>query len=69
MAGTFQATIGGKFAPLISLRDDDIDLDGIITAYNKAVTDTASKILGKEFGRKKPWITRDVLTSVMRGGT
>ena len=28
---------------------------------NKAVTDAASEILGKERRRKKPWVTRDVL--------
>ena len=39
MASTFQATIGGKFAPLINLRDDD----SMITTY----TDSASEIFGK----------------------
>ena len=61
VAGTFQATIGGTFAPLINLRDDDIDIDSMIITYNTAVTDTASEILGKECRRKKPLITRDVL--------
>ena len=61
MAGTFQATIGEKFALLIKLREDDIDIDNMITTYNTAVTDTASEILGKECHRKKPWVTRDVL--------
>ena len=31
VAGTFQATIGGKFAPLINLRDDDTDTDSMMT--------------------------------------
>ena len=60
VASTFQATIHtvGKFAPLIHLRDDDIDIN-MITIYNTAVTDTAIK---KECHRKKkPWVTRDVL--------
>ena len=30
-------------------------------AYNTAVTDAASEILGKERRRKKPWVTKDVL--------
>ncbi|MEW8548272.1 MAG: hypothetical protein AB2693_32610, partial [Candidatus Thiodiazotropha sp.] len=47
VAGTFSATIGGRFAPLINLRDDDMDIDSMITIYNTAVTDTASEILGK----------------------
>ena len=58
---TFQATIGGKFAPLIGLKDEDIDIDTKITAYNTAVTDAASEILGKERHRKKPWVTKYVL--------
>ena len=52
VACTFQATIGGKFAPLI---------DTMITTYNTEVTDAASKILEKERRRKKPWVTKDVL--------
>ena len=54
VACTFQATIGGKFAPLIGLSDEDMDMDTMITTYNTAVTDAASEILGKERRRKKP---------------
>ena len=61
MACTFQATIGGKFAPLIGLSDEDMDMDTMITTYNTAVTDAASEVLGKERRRKKPWVTKDVL--------
>ena len=40
---TFQAMIGGKFAPpLIGLSDEDMDMDTMITTYNTAVTDAAS---------------------------
>ena len=51
VACTFQATIGGKLASLIS--DEDMDIDTMITTYNTAVTDAASEILGKERRRKK----------------
>ena len=61
MACTFQATIGGKFVPLIGLSDEDMDIDTISTTYNTAVTDAASEILRKERRRKKPWVTKDVL--------
>ena len=61
VACTFQATIGGKFAPLIGLSDEDMDMDTMITTYNTAVTDAASDILGKERRRKKPWVTKDVV--------
>ena len=54
VACTFQATIGG-------LSDEDMDMDTMITTYNTTVTDAASKILGKERRRKKPWVTKYVL--------
>ena len=61
VACTFQATKSGKFAPLIGLSDEDMDIDTMITTCNTAVTDAASAILGKERRRKKPWVTKDVL--------
>ena len=61
VACTFQATIGGKFAQLIGLNDEDLGIYTMITTYNTAVTDGASEILGKERRRKKPWFTKDVL--------
>ena len=48
VACTFQATIGGKFAPLIGLRDEDMDINTMITTYNTVVTAAASEIFGKE---------------------
>ena len=62
VACTFQATICGKFTPLSGLRDKDMGINTMITTYNTAVTDAASEILGNEFRRKMPWVTRDVLT-------
>ena len=47
MACTFQATVGGKFAPLIGLQDDDMDIDGMIITYKTAMTVAASEILEK----------------------
>ena len=61
VACTFQATIGGKFAPLIGKIDADMNIDTMITTYNTAVTDAAREILGKERRKKKPRITKDVL--------
>ena len=61
VACTSQATICGKFTPLIGLRDKDMDINTMITTYNTAVTDAASEILGNECHRKMPWVTRDVL--------
>ena len=59
VACTFQATVGGKFAPLIGL--SDTNMDTMITTYNTAVTDATIEILGKECRRKKPWVNKDVL--------
>ena len=57
VACTFQATICGKFTPLISLRDEDMDITTMITTYNTAVTDAVSGILGNGCRRKMPWVT------------
>ena len=44
---TFQSMIGGKFPPLTVMNNEDTDLDSVITAFNTAVTETASEIHGK----------------------
>ena len=53
VACTFQATIGGKFAPLIALRHEDMAINTMITTYNTEVNDEAFEILGEERRRKK----------------
>ena len=55
---TFQATMGGRFAPLTILSNEDTDIDSMITTFNTAVTETA---LGKHRQKKKPWITAEIL--------
>ena len=45
--------IGGKFAPLTIMSSEDTDLDSMIAAFNTAVTETASEILGKHRQKKK----------------
>ena len=61
IAEAFEAMIGGKFAALTTLCDDDRDIDTITNTLNTAVTDTANEILGKYRTVKKPWVTNDVL--------
>ena len=56
-----QATIGGRFAPLATLVDEDADLDSMVTNFNKAVTDTAADLLGKQRRKRKPWVTPEIL--------
>ena len=53
--------IGGRFAPLTIMSDDDTDIDSVITTLNTAVTETASEILGKHRQKKKPWIIAEIL--------
>ena len=48
-----QATIGGRFAPLAMLVDEDADLDSMVIHFNKAVTDTAAELLGKQRRNRK----------------
>ena len=47
---TFQAMIGGKFAPPTIMNNEDKDLDSMITTFSTAVTETASEILGETQG-------------------
>ena len=57
----FQATIGGRFAPLATLVDEEADLDSMVSPFNKAVTDTAAELLGKQRHKRAPWVTPDIL--------
>ena len=58
---TFQAMIGGRFAPLTIMSNEDTDIDSTITTFNTSVTETASEILGKHQKKKKNWITGEIL--------
>ena len=58
---TFQAMIGGKFAPLTIMDNEDTDLNSMITTFNTAVIETAGEILGKHRQKKKPWVTSEIL--------
>ena len=55
------ATIGSRFAPLATLVDEDAGLDSMVTHFNKAVTDTAAELLGKQRRKRKPWVTPEIL--------
>ena len=50
---TFQAMIGRRFAPFTIMNNKGTDIDSMITTFNTAVIDTASKILGKH--QHKPY--------------
>ena len=58
---TFQAMIGGTFAPLTNMYNENTDMDSMITTSNTAMTETASEILGKYRQKKKHWMTAEIL--------
>ena len=53
--------IGGKFAPLTIMSNEDTDIDLMINTFNTAVTETASEIIDKYRQKEKPWITAEIL--------
>ena len=53
--------IGGRFAPLTIMSNEDTDIDSMITTFNTAVTETASDILGKHRQKNKPRVTAEIL--------
>ena len=57
----FQANIGGRFAPLATLVDVDADLNSMVIPFNKAVTDTAAELIGKQRRKRKHWVTPENL--------
>ena len=61
IAEMFRATIGGKFAPLLALENQDTKIDALINSFDTAVTETANNILAKHLPAKKPWVTDNIL--------
>ena len=53
--------MGGKFALLAIMSNEDADLDSVITTFNTAVIETAREILGKHRQKKKTWVTAEIL--------
>ena len=50
---SFKSMIGGRFAPLTLISNEDTDINSMTTTFNTAVTETASEILGKHRQKKK----------------
>ena len=61
IAEMFRATIGRKFAPLLTLENQDIKIDALINSFNPAMTETANNILGRHRPAKTPWVTDYIL--------
>ncbi|GFO17327.1 RNA-directed DNA polymerase from mobile element jockey-like [Plakobranchus ocellatus] len=59
---TFQANIGGRFAPLLVLdNDQDLTPDDLAETFNETLSEEASKLLGKPRVKKKKWMTDEIL--------
>ena len=58
---TFQAVIGGKFAPFIIMDNEDTDLASMITTFNTAVTEQPVRSSANIVRRKKPWVTAEII--------
>ena len=63
---TFQAVIGGRFALLATIVEEDADLDSMVIHFIKAVTDTATELLGKQHRKRKPWVSPEILDLVTK---
>ena len=61
IAEFFRATIGGKFAPLLALENQDTEIDALINSFNTAVTEKANNILRKHRPAKRPWVMDNIL--------
>jgi len=61
VADSFKALIGGKFAPLLVLGEEELDLEQTIKTFNTAVLETANQAIGKHQRKKKPWVTTEIL--------
>ncbi|GFN78991.1 hypothetical protein PoB_000549700 [Plakobranchus ocellatus] len=51
---TFQVNIGGRFAPLLALdNDQDLTPDDLVEIFNETLLEEASKLLGKHRVQRK----------------
>ena len=57
LMSAFRALIGGRFAPLATLVDEDADLDSMVTHFNKA----ANELPGKQRRKRNPWVNPEIL--------
>ena len=56
---TFQAMIGGKFAPLTIMDNEDADLESMITTFNTTAIERPVRSLANIVRRKKPGYCRN----------
>ena len=59
--------IGGKFAPLTIMSNEDTDIDSMITTFNTAVTEQPVRSVANIVRRKKPGSLQKFLICVTEG--
>ena len=64
---TFQAIIGGRFAPLTIMNNEDAAVEPMIITFNTAMTEATSEILGNIVRRGNPGPLQIVLFCATRG--
>ena len=64
---TFEAMIGGKFAPLTIMNNEETDIDSMITTFNTAVTETAMRFLSNIVRRKNHGSLQKFLICATKG--
>ena len=62
-------TMGGRFAPLTMLVDENAKLDSMVTEFNKVITDTATEFLGKQHQKRKSELLTKSLIVMTKGET
>ena len=53
--------IGGQFAPPTLLNADHTEVDTLVNSFSKALTESASEILGKLRAVERPWVKTSIL--------
>ncbi|KAM3616630.1 uncharacterized protein V6R79_021082 [Siganus canaliculatus] len=61
VAEALKTKIGERFAPLLSLGAEEVDVNSMTATLNTVITETANEILGKLHPKKKPWVTNELL--------
>ena len=64
---TFQAMIGGRFASLTIMSNEDTDIDSMITTFNTTVTKQPVRPLANIVRRKNPASLRKFLICATKG--
>ncbi|XP_072039529.1 uncharacterized protein [Amphiura filiformis] len=60
ISDSFKATVGGKFAPLLMLNDND-SFEMLTSKFNEIMIEAATETLEKHRRKTQKWVTEDIL--------